>query len=544
MNRLPNKLLSKITFSMILLQILIFAFIYLQARTTFLWFWATFSFIPAAIICVFETRKGYVVLSLSLLFISQQAIFIFANPNWGFSFSSDAINDFHTASVMSETAHFELGHLGYTNRLSYSYYPMMHLYSLILSEVSNLPLAFVALYIIPLLNPLLTTFSLYHLNHDLFGLEDLARNVATLLFEMGFYYTAFQSQFIRETFAFPLVLLSFWVLVRIAKGKNRAYAPIALILIITVILSHQISSYLFFLILALMALSFIVFHHNNRLNSFLFLTIVFLGAYTSFVALSFSATEWMSAFEGIQAILYREGSHTILKSSSSLMVYLSLTYYAVLGACILVGGIKLLREKKKDLALLTILAFFTLAFAISVLLRLSTSADPWSWTYYMGLRGTIWAFLGISVVATAAIVYIFKLGKVTRKNFIALLVLVCILAVGKFSQYPPLITDSSNTPVTYPRYVAALWLKGETIHGSNMLVAPYQLDVNAFEASRDMAPYAFLKEYFIEELKGRVYDGFRGYIPFVGDYFDQYKNETDVHIIYSNGEVQIGYKPR
>jgi ABC-type multidrug transport system fused ATPase/permease subunit len=382
------------------------------------------------------------------------------------------------------------------------------------------------------------------LNHDLFGLDGVARNIATLLFEMGFYYTAFQSQFIRETLAFPLVLLSFWISVRIAKNKNRAYAPIAFILIVAVILSHQISSYLFFLILALMTLSFLVFRHNNRLSIFLFLTVAVLGAYTSFVALSFSATEWMFAFEGIQAILNKEGSYTILKSSSSLMVYLSLAHYAILSVCVLVGGIKLLKEKKKDLALLTIIAFFTLAFVISVLLRLSTSADPWSWTYYMGLRGTIWAFLGISVVATVAIVYIFKLSKVSWKNSLALLFLVCILAVGKFSQYPPLITDSSNTPVTYPRYVAALWLKGETIHGSNMLVAPYQLDANAFEASRDMAPYAYLKEYFIEELKGRVYDGFRGYIPFVGDYFDQYKNGTDVHIIYSNGKVQVGYKPR
>lgn len=117
-----------------------------------------------------------------------------------------------------------------------------------------------------------------------------------------------------------------------------------------------------------------------------------------------------------------------------------------------------------------------------------------------------------------------------------------MLATGKFAQYPTFVTDSSENPVTYQRYVAALWLKAEAPHGSLLLIAPYNADINAFEASRDMAPYAYLKEYFIDETRGHVYDGFVGYIPLIGDYYNQYWNRTDFQTIYSNGKVEVGYK--
>jgi len=57
-----------------------------------------------------------------------------------------------------------------------------------------------------------------------------------------------------------------------------------------------------------------------------------------------------------------------------------------------------------------------------------------------------------------------------------------------------------------------------------------------------MAPYAYLREYFLNEKKGRSYDKFSGYIPFVGEYFDQYENSPNVQMIYSNGDTKVGYK--
>jgi len=77
-------------------QLAILVLIYLYARTQFLWIWSTISFIPALTSCLLTVKKWHALLSLTLLFISQQAIFVFANPSWGFSYGSDQINDCHT----------------------------------------------------------------------------------------------------------------------------------------------------------------------------------------------------------------------------------------------------------------------------------------------------------------------------------------------------------------------------------------------------------------------------------------------------------------
>jgi hypothetical protein len=299
-----------------------------------------------------------------------------------------------------------------------------------------------------------------------------------------------------------------------------------------------------------MAAGFSVFHNNNRLRIVLILTAVSLGIFTTFVALPYSASILTYTVEGIQAIFHREGSVTIMRPYSSSLVYLAFLQYAILAVFVFVGGLSLFREKKKDWARLVLIGFFVFAFVLSMAIRLSTSADVWSWTYYMGLRGTIWGFMGISVVFAVGIVYILRLNAAHARahaslmGLFVLLFVICLSAVGKFSQFPSIVTDSSKMPVTYDRYVAALWLRESSTHGLRILVAPYAVSVDAFEASREMAPYAYLKEYFLEETIGVTYDKFYGYIPFVGKFFDLYKNSTGVQIIYSNGKSDIGYKQR
>ena len=514
---------------------------YLTARSVLLWSWAIFSFIPPLIVCFAVSEKKYVIFSLILFFVSQQAIYIFANPNWGITFGSDAINDFQTASLISELSHFDLGKLGYASRLSYSYYPMLHLFSVSLSAISGITLMSVALYLVPFLNAVLTVFILYYLNHELFGLDGFERNLATLAFEIGFVYTTFDSQFVREAFAFPIVLMFLWVFVRLANRQNSSYGVIAFLLILVTTFAHQISSFVCLLLLALITICFNVFRQNNKLNRFLLLTAVIISSYTAFVAFSFSSTQVDYALEGLRAIFDRGDTITVMRSSSVSSLYLSIIYYMILAVFVIIAGVKLLKSKKKDWLAFVVLVFFLFVFVVCVLLRLSTSANPWGWTYYMALRGTIWAFIGLSVSVSIGMVYAFKLKSVHRLRFIGLLLVVCLLAAGKFSQYPSLITDQSSSPINYTRYIAAIWLKEEVPHGSIMLIAPYTSDNAAFEASRGMAPYAYLKEYFLDNT-GHTFDKFSGYVPFVGEFFNQYRNSNDVSIIYSNGETQIGYK--
>jgi len=525
------------------LQLVIIIGTFLQARTPFLWIWSIASFVPAVIICIFYRDKKYVLASLVILFISQQAAFIFINSSWGFAYGSDQINDFQTAELISENGRFQLGQLGYSSRLSYSYYPMLHIFSAVFQNVSGLPLTSIAVYLVPVLNAVFVAIVLYYLNRDLFGLEGKTLNIATLLFQISFYYTSFDSQFVRESFAFPLVLFSLWIATRMASTQflkhGSRYAALAAISFMVVVLSHQVSSYLMLTIIAIMALGLVVFRRNNRLILPLLLMGTVLGAYTLFVTADFTVTEGKLAFGGLLAIFQREGSPAIQRLGDPLTRDLGYTQYAIIAVLLLIGGLLLLRRKKKDWMVISLLSFFVLAFALCLVLRLSTPADPWSFTYYMSLRGTIWAFLGISVVAALGIAFVVRLNEVSRKSFVVLTIIVCILAVGKFAQYGPIVTGSSDLPLTYDRYVSAQWLKLYSIHGSPILVSPSN-ETDAFEGSRSIAPYAYLKEYFLDEEHGRIYTKFQGYIPFIDAYFEQYKNLTGVNTLYCNGNTSIG----
>jgi hypothetical protein len=537
-----NDMKSWILKALIILQIGFLIATFFHAGTQYQWIWAIISFIPATIICLYEPERKYVISSLVVLFVSQQAVFIFLSSPWGFTYGSDQINDLHVATVISEATRFDLGKASYAGRPSYSYYPLLHLFSVAMSKISGLPLNMVAL-CFPIVSTTLTTICLYILNNNLFRLEGTTRNIATLFFGMGFVYANTDSQYIRETFAFPLVLLSLSVLIEATKTRNRNYGFVAFFLIVAIIFSHQVTSYIFFIILMILTLGLRTFQRSSKLVTYFLLLAVVLGSYTSFVVLSFSVTEWRYAFEGIQAIFHREGSYTVLRSYPAWSVYMSYLQYIIFAASSVIGFSRLFQTKKRDWTVLSLIGFFSLAFIISVLLRLSVSTDPWSWTYYMALRGTIWAFLGISVLSAIGIVYVLRLTTIGWKQLFAITLVVCILAVGKFSQFAPIVTDSSRIPLTYDRYVAALWLKGVSTHSLNMLVAPYKVDVDSFEASREMSPYAYLKEYFLEDTGSRTYDKFNGYIPFVGKFFNQYRNSTEVQMIYSNGETQIGLKP-
>jgi LPXTG-motif cell wall-anchored protein len=264
-----------------------------------------------------------------------------------------------------------------------------------------------------------------------------------------------------------------------------------------------------------------------------------LGAYTLFVTAGFTVTEGKLAFEGLLAIFQREGSPTIQRLGDPLTQELAYTQYVIIGVLLLIGGLLLLRRKRKNWMVISLLSFFVLAFVLCLALRLSTPADAWSFTYYMSLRGTIWAFLGISVVAAFGMAYVFRLNRLSRKGFVALTIIICILAAGKFAQYGPIVTGSSDLPLTYNRYASSQWLKLYTVHNSTILVAPSN-ESDAFEGSRSIAPYAYLKEYFLDEERGRIYAKFHGYIPFIDAYFEQYKNLTGVNTMYSNGNTSIG----
>jgi hypothetical protein len=539
----PNVSLFKI---LILAQLFMLVAISLQTRTPFIWVWAISSFVSPIVICILTDKERYVIPSLLLLFTSQHAIFVFSQSTWGYNCGSDPINDLHVATVLAEEAHFTLGQVGYISRLSYSYYPLLHVFAVTFSKLSGIPLNFIAVYFIPFINASLVCLLLYLLNKDFFGFHGRDRNLATLTFATCWYYTLFQSNFVRETFAFPFVLMFLLVLIRVVKRPYIGWAVLSPVIIAAVILSHHISSYMLLAIISVIVLNYLIFYRNNRLNNSYLLMAVMLFAYIAFVVTRTFSQQIIYFYEAFQEISM-PSSVSVMKPYPTWRTYLTLSYYMLIAILASFGGLKLLKEwrEKRHHEVLTLVTLFAFVFLLCALLRLSVSAHPWSWTYYTSLRGITWAFIGLSILLMLGLKSILKLNAhVTPKSLFVLSLIICLLAAGKFSQYPLRIDNPDIIPnVTFQRYMAALWLKNEAVHGFNMLVAPYTLDMEAFEGSRCMAPYAYLKEYFLDETQyENQYYKFIGYIPFIGGFFDRYKNSSSVSIIYSNGNVEIGYK--
>ncbi|MEM3697502.1 MAG: hypothetical protein QXQ94_08410 [Candidatus Bathyarchaeia archaeon] len=222
--------------------------------------------------------------------------------------------------------------------------------------------------------------------------------------------------------------------------------------------------------------------------------------------------------------------------------YLAMIHYLIISVLALAGWLKLFlhtrKEKKWDSFL--ILTFFAFAFLLCALLRLSVPeyTEKWNWTFYLAFRGITWAFIGLSAIAALGFTHVIKIkNHVNLKSCLLLIAIIFVLAAGKFSQYPLYIDSTKPVHVNYSRYVSTLWLKDYTLHGSNFLVAPFGSE--SFYPSLEMAPYAYLKPYFLDDAP---YAKFCGYIPLIGGFFDQYENATDVQIIYCNGETLLGYK--
>ena len=525
--------------ALIVTQVTILIGIYFYIRTPLIAIWTVLSFVPAIAICYFDFEKRIVLISLLLLFVSQHAIFVFAQPIWGFSFGSDSINDLHTASVIYESDHFELGQAGYTQRVSYSYFPLLHIFSAIIGKISLLPLAFVATTVVPMIAVSTVTVLLYNLNSTLWRLKNRSRNMATLLFATLWYFTSFQSGFVRETYAFPLALLCLWVVARIIQKPSLPLSIMLISISSAVVLSHFVTSLMVVGLLSIMTFDQNLRYHNRNLNRLLLIVVTILLVYNTFVILDYSVRQATYAYRGLER-LFDRSPFSVLKRQNIWGQLAAYSYYAIMGTLTLVGMLRVLRDRKKkeNGHIILLASFFVLLFLVCVLLRFSTSADPWSWTYYMSLRGTIWAFIGISFLAAIAMRFLISTAN-DLKRFILVTLLVSVLAAGKFSQFSSLISDPTLAPyVTDSRHSAAMWLKAQTNHGLYLYVTPYQVDFGAFEASRSMAPYAYLKEYFASN--NESLENFKGYMPFFG--FSNYTELPSVQIVYDNKETQVGFK--
>ena len=532
---LSNNQRTNIVLLCILFQLIILFGIYMFSRSQFTFIFSVISYIPSLFVLLFSKKRKLFLLSVSLLFFSQHSLFLSAQPLWGYASGSDSISDLNIALNLNDQSHFEFGDIGYS-RTYYSFYPVMHIFAVILSKISAISIMSIAKFVVPIINAILSSVSLYLLYGEIIADEKL-RRLAVLTFSISWYYTLFHANFLREAYAFPISLLIIYSYIKILNKKYE-YMFLTYVLFISLAYTHHVTTYMTIIISAVLFMGHYMYEKQTRgLYPVLFMIVILLIS-TAEIYPDVTINYLLNTVLSLENI-FQTGTLTILPHRSLLTVLMSYSYYGIVGLVGLLGArapnFILKMKETKERVYLPFILLFCILFIASVLLRISATAQ---WSYYMSHRAIIWAFLGGSILVVYGVDFLSSFISNKNLKYILVISIFCILAIGKFSQYPLVISDNSiSQPVSFLRFQSALWLKENAIEGSLFLIS-YSGNVSNSPA-RHMSPYSNLRNY---NLDWRNYEDFYGYMPFVGPFYSQYVNSPNVAVIYSNGEISIGYK--
>jgi len=532
--RKTENFLIDIDLVIISFQIIVLILVYYYSRSSILWILSVISYI-LPFYFISKSHSPLTISSIVLLFLTQHSIILSAQPYWGYGFGSDSINDLHIASVVMEQEKLVLGQTGY-GRTYYSYFPFLHIYTVMLSKISGISVVNIAKYFIPLLNSFITPLILFALNKEI-GLDNEKNILSILIFSLSWYYALFHSNFIREVYAFPICLILLYSTIKILK-RDYIFNSIFYLMYLSLVYTHQFSTYLIILNIIVIAFGYYLTKKSTIINLNIISMFVLMLVNSIYIYYDLTRHYIISSITALFGITER-GSLEILPGRASINVQLTLSYYLIVGILTLLGSYKLYfsDERKKYREYLPFLFFCLMLFGLSVLLRVSASGE---WAYYMSRRGTIWAFLGMSIIMTYGLDYVKKIDSRFVTQFISIILIVLILSLGKVSQYPLHITNSElEQDVRAMHYESAIWLNEYSEDGSWMLVQPKGISTRSRNLVLIISTYAYLRQHYLYWMP---YVRFEGYIPFVSSFYDQYLNQSDVAIIYSNGDVMIGYR--
>lgn len=534
---------------LIFLQLVVLACVFEFVRSPLLWPAVMLSFFLPLLVVVLSGSCGLSLLSIVICFVTQHAPFMAVQEKFGFVMASDAINDLHVAHVLSEQGHFVLGSVGYGERsCTYSYNILLHVLAVMMSRMTGLDLSLVAVYCIPVLEAVLTALLVYLLFDDVsVRLRDKAwLGLGCLIYATNWFYAYKHAQFVREVWAFPLALAILHITWRRLLERNSyriEKAVVVILLLVAVVLGHHFTSYMLLLLILTMT---VASAPALRLQRGLLNVLLLLGcltfAYATYVTLGVFEQQIAATVESIAGLL----KCTVTVESTSIPVLpeyrlwrkvLGISYYVICYALALYGWVRMMRSGL-PVWIGGFMALFLMMLPLGAMLRLTAQQE---WAYSLSVRSIIWSFLGISVLAAQGLFFLLERVKGFRKTFFVACCFL-LLSAGLQAQVEPIFdSDAFEVPITEARYAAAGWLRNVSVPGKSMLVTERKDSPEGFEITRDMAPYAYKREYHLGWLS---YRDFAGYIPVVRlrDGRVLFDDMEGASLIYTNGEASWGLK--
>ena len=373
-----------------------------------------------------------------------------------------------------ETGHWDFGY-GTGQAFEYSYYPLFYIFQSILSLLPSFPPILVLKYSMAIINTL-TLLTFYTLINGLFDLEVKLKNFIVFMFGLNPMFHAFNSYAHAESYAiilYPLILL--YALQQRGSGRSlkTPITAVAILLMITVSMSHHFTSYMVAIsLLVPTLLLFFVYRRFFGVIQLHFLAFILPLTWLMFIAFdTFTAhSELLLGFLSELTFIPQFVGYTASPAGSSL------TYYPSAFSL----QIALLRNVM--LILFTFIGFFfyshlkkkrafaylkALLFTYAGLTFLLLFAIDWSKVIHnVSLRTRIleFSFLPITFFSAIGIAYVFrKTGKIfpqlIKNRFIkatlALMFVSVFLPSTIFNAFPRYMYDPTYSSILHVEFSVA-----------------------------------------------------------------------------------------
>lgn len=226
-----------------ILSIFCYGLYYKYCSYNALWLGVILSFAGVLLGILESKRETEKLLSVVIFLICLRTLSMWRRQPWGFTFATDSSYGVQLSNLINETGMWIPGMGLLRTETEYSFYPAMHIWTVMLSEVTGLNVVFLAQFLFPILCGTLTIVFYYLAMRPL-----LTKGVAiwsSLIFCLNPMFVFFDGTYVHEAFALIFYALCLMIISRVyfERRKSRGLFAIGILAAFAVVLSHHWTSY-------------------------------------------------------------------------------------------------------------------------------------------------------------------------------------------------------------------------------------------------------------------------------------------------------------
>lgn len=216
-----------------------------------------------AIFLLFKREKPYIILFFILLFsISLRLIVPISDGTNAFILFRDPMYNFQVTEKYISSSSWIMGNET-TQAIDLVYTPGLHFFTLSLSQLSSVNLYVLCQFISPVLFTTIIIILIFSVFNRIINSENAL--IATLIFSISYKFNTFESLYVQESLGLLLFILCLYALIPIKNSRSRSRNQFIIFLLasFSLVITHFISSFIFFITLTVAFITSIFLSRSN-----------------------------------------------------------------------------------------------------------------------------------------------------------------------------------------------------------------------------------------------------------------------------------------